>query len=105
MTVHASNELVYAVQGREPASSSATEAKADRYNACGTPATEPRGANPHATALVTSAWPSDLHWGAREQQMVVDCPKCIVLLFKASDPMRWDYLLQCGRLDTFVKVT
>lgn len=101
MTTHASNELVWAMRGECPARDAVTErpARSARLPCCGKDRIVP------TPALASESWPAS-HEGAHEHRHdPIDCPACIVILFKASDPVRWDYLLERGLLDKFVKVT
>lgn len=103
-TFHASNELVWAVRGEPPARVNTEEEKGARQNACGALLQAHAVPDWPSPVLASSTWISGPA-GAREDQRVVNCPKCLVLLRNASDPVRWDYLLERNRLGSFVKVT
>lgn len=97
--VHASNELVGALRGECPPCNLDSMSFGDLSPACeAAPESEFQSAD---VAMASVGLPAQRT--TEEHDHPVDCPDCRQLMREAiidSDPVRWDYLEECGLTET-----
>jgi hypothetical protein len=91
--MHASVELVGAARGEAPwpigVKESEWTGKVDGAAACGWEG----GAEVVYAAEFRDRWDGT---GGADDRGVIDCPRCLVLMREATDPVRYDYLRERG---------
>jgi len=85
--IHATNELIQAMRGEICATSVAKISPGDERSPCG------------VGGGIVWGCVEEESGGAAEPHLVVDCPRCLRLLFDSIEPVRRDELLERGLIE------